>query len=78
MDQVMLAYLGPGGALTLLGSAVALLAAIVLSLLGLVWYPARRLLRCRRAAVPGPDTQPRDDQPSHGPPLRDQPLRDQP
>lgn len=41
----MLGYLGPGGVLTLLGSAVALLGAIAVAFFGLIWYPLKRLLR---------------------------------
>ena len=41
----LLAYLGPGGALTLIGSALALLAAIIIAFFGLVWYPLKRLIR---------------------------------
>ncbi len=41
----MIAYLGPGGALTLIGSALALLAAIAVAFFGLVWYPLKRLVR---------------------------------
>jgi hypothetical protein len=41
----MLSYIGPGGALSAIGSLLALLAATVLALLGFVWYPIKRLLR---------------------------------
>lgn len=41
----MMAYLGPGGALSAIGSFLALLAAAILALLGFVWYPLRRLRR---------------------------------
>jgi len=41
----VLAYLGPGGALSAIGSFLALLAAVVLAVIGFVWYPIRRLLR---------------------------------
>lgn len=41
----VLAYLGPGGALSVLGTGLALLAALVLAFLGLIWYPARRAIR---------------------------------
>ncbi|MCA8954530.1 MAG: hypothetical protein KDC87_00565 [Planctomycetes bacterium] len=56
MSATVLAYLGPGGALTLLGSAFALLAAIAMAFFGLVWYPVKRFLRWRRQAIP--DQQP--------------------
>ena len=42
---MMLAYLGPGGALSLIGSFLALLGAVVFAVLGFVWYPLKRLLR---------------------------------
>ncbi|MEZ5965919.1 MAG: hypothetical protein R3F56_18940 [Planctomycetota bacterium] len=44
----MLGYIGPGGALSLIGSFLALLAAVVFAVLGFVWYPIKRLLRRRR------------------------------
>jgi hypothetical protein len=51
----MLAYLGPGGVLSAIGSFLALLVAVVLALFGFVWYPLKRLLRARksRRAVAG-------------------------
>jgi hypothetical protein len=56
----ILAYIGPGGALSAVGSFLALLAAVVLGVLGFVWYPIKRMLRARRernsagaAATPG-------------------------
>ncbi|MBK8979383.1 MAG: hypothetical protein IPM29_26085 [Planctomycetes bacterium] len=45
----LLAYLGPGGALSSLGSFLALLGTVVLAVVGFVWYPIKRLLRNRRA-----------------------------
>ena len=45
----MIAYIGPGGALSLIGSFLALLAAVVFAVLGFVWYPLKRLLRFMRA-----------------------------
>lgn len=44
----MLAYIGPGGALSAIGSVLALLAAVVLALFGFVWYPIKRMMRARR------------------------------
>ena len=41
----VLAYLGPGGALSAVGSFLALLGAILLAVIGFVWYPVKRLLR---------------------------------
>lgn len=42
------AYMGPGAGLAFLGSLVALIAALGIGALGLVWYPLKRLLRSRR------------------------------
>ena len=44
-SQPAWAYVGPGAGLTAIGSALAVLAAIFLGLVGFVWYPVRRLLR---------------------------------
>lgn len=44
----ILAYLGPGGALSAIGSFLALLAAVVLALVGFVWLPLKRLMRALR------------------------------
>ena len=56
----MLAYLGPGGALTLIGSALALLAAMAVAFFGLIWYPLKRLTRWWRRfrKQPGIDDEP--------------------
>jgi hypothetical protein len=43
------AYMGPGAGLTALGSLVALLGALVLLVVGFIWYPVRRLLRQRKS-----------------------------
>jgi membrane protein implicated in regulation of membrane protease activity len=44
------AYIGPGAGLTAIGTAVALVSALFLAIVGFVWYPIRRLLRKRRTA----------------------------
>jgi len=44
----MIGYVGPGGTLTAIGSFLALAGAIVLGVLGFVWYPIKRLLRTLR------------------------------
>lgn len=48
MTYAMLAYLGPGGALSAIGAFLALLAAVALALVGFVWYPLKRFLSWRR------------------------------
>lgn len=49
------AYVGPGAGLSAIGTVIALLAAIVMAVIGFVWYPVKRLLkrfRGNRAAMP--------------------------
>ena len=43
------AYVGPGAGLSALGSLLALLAAVVVAIVGFLWYPLKRILRKRRA-----------------------------
>ncbi len=38
------AYTGPGAGITAIGSLLALIAALLLALVGFVWYPLKRLL----------------------------------
>jgi hypothetical protein len=42
-----MAYVGPGAGLTAIGAALAFLGAVVMALVGFVWYPLKRLLRAR-------------------------------
>lgn len=43
------AYIGPGAGIGAVGSLVAVASAGVLTLVGLLWYPVRQLLRFRRS-----------------------------
>jgi hypothetical protein len=43
------AYIGPGAGITVIGTVLALIGAIVLALTGLVWYPVKRLRAKARA-----------------------------
>ena len=47
--SVALAYIGPGAGLSAIGSFFALIAAVVVAILGFLWYPFKRLLRNRKA-----------------------------
>jgi hypothetical protein len=37
------AYIGPGAGITAIGTAIALIGAIVLAIVGFIWYPVKRL-----------------------------------
>lgn len=39
------AYMGPGAGLSAVGSFIALLGALLLLVLGFLWYPIKRLMR---------------------------------
>ena len=39
------AYIGPGAGLGAIGTAIALVGAVILLIVGFVWYPLKRLLR---------------------------------
>lgn len=43
------AYVGPGAGLSAIGSALAFVGVILLMIVGLVWYPVKRLLRGSRS-----------------------------
>ena len=38
------AYLGPGAGLSAIGSAIALLAAILIAIVGFLWFPLKRMM----------------------------------
>ena len=44
------AYIGPGAGISAVGSLLALSAAVLLALVGFVWYPVKRLMKNRRKA----------------------------
>ncbi|MEM7709712.1 MAG: hypothetical protein AAF264_02960 [Pseudomonadota bacterium] len=46
--KAALAYVGPGAGLTAIGTMIALVAAILLAVVGFVWYPIKRMLRARK------------------------------
>ena len=37
------AYIGPGAGITAIGTAIALIGAIILAIVGFIWYPVKRL-----------------------------------
>lgn len=44
------AYIGPGAGVSAIGTLLAIVAAIILMVVGFVWYPLKRLLRKLRSA----------------------------
>lgn len=50
LPQAAEAYIGPGAGISAIGTVVALLGALVLMIVGFVWYPIKRLRRKMRAA----------------------------
>ena len=48
--QPAFAYVGPGAGLTAIGTLVAVVAAVLLAIIGFVWYPLKRLMRRKRSA----------------------------
>jgi hypothetical protein len=43
------AYIGPGAGISVIGTIIAFLAAIVFAIVGFVWYPVKRLRAAMRA-----------------------------
>jgi len=43
------AYIGPGAGITAFGSLLAIIALVLLAMIGFVWYPAKRLIKNRKA-----------------------------
>jgi hypothetical protein len=39
------AYIGPGAGLAAIGTLIALIAAVIFTIVGFVWYPIKRLLK---------------------------------
>lgn len=45
---VSLAYIGPGAGLSAIGTLVALVGAVLLAIVGFVWYPVKRMMKKRK------------------------------
>ncbi|MEM7522787.1 MAG: hypothetical protein AAF360_03325 [Pseudomonadota bacterium] len=50
--QPAFAYIGPGAGLSAIGTLLALFAAVLLAVVGFLWYPLKRLMRRRPASGP--------------------------
>ena len=44
------AYAGPGAGLSMIGSLVALIGALLAGIFGFVWFPMKRMMKKRKAA----------------------------
>jgi len=49
VPKTALAYIGPGAGLSAIGALVAAIGAVILLVVGFVWYPVKRMLRNRKA-----------------------------
>jgi type VI protein secretion system component VasK len=38
------AYIGPGAGISVIGTVIALIGAVLLAIIGFIWYPMKRLL----------------------------------
>ena len=56
--QITLAYVGPGTGLSAIGSFLALLMAVVLTVVGFFWLPLKRILKARRQKEVPPHEEP--------------------
>ena len=55
------AYLGPGGAVSGIGALLALIGAVLLSIIGFVWYPIKRMLTGKQRASEVDDEDDKDE-----------------
>ena len=51
LSDTAFAYIGPGGGLSVIGTVIALIGAILLAIVGFVWYPVKRMLRKKKPAT---------------------------
>jgi len=55
LPEIATAYVGPGAGLGAIGTVLALIGAVLLAILGFLWYPIKRLLAKRRGRSPPAD-----------------------
>jgi hypothetical protein len=53
------AYIGPGAGLSVIGTAVAFVGALVFAIIGFVWYPLKRLAAALRSSRSSGDEDPK-------------------
>ncbi|MEL6477403.1 MAG: hypothetical protein AAFR17_08755 [Pseudomonadota bacterium] len=52
MPDLAAAYVGPGAGLGAIGTVLALIAAVVLAIVGFLWYPIKRMLKGKKKPAP--------------------------
>ncbi|MBK9587691.1 MAG: hypothetical protein IPO50_03525 [Sphingomonadales bacterium] len=52
-SEPALGYVGPGAGLTVIGSLVALVSAVLVGIFGFIWYPLKRFLKRGKKPSPG-------------------------
>lgn len=57
------AYLGPGGAVSSVGALLALIGAVLLAVIGFVWFPLKRMLKGGPKTVDEDDDESENDEP---------------
>ena len=60
LPQPALAYVGPGAGLGMVGSFLAIAAAVIVTLLGVVIYPLRKFLKWRKERAQANEKKPDD------------------
>ena len=50
--QTVFAYMGPGTGLSAIGASLALVAGVVIAILGFLWYPIKRPLGTKKSQEP--------------------------
>ncbi|MEM7268686.1 MAG: hypothetical protein AAF401_05475 [Pseudomonadota bacterium] len=58
VPTLAMAYVGPGAGISAIGSLIALIAAVLLAIVGFLWFPLKRMLRKRsnKPAEGSPET----------------------
>lgn len=61
MPTVAMAYIGPGAGLGAIGTLIALIGAVLLAIVGFVWYPIKRMIRRRKPVDGASDNDPKSN-----------------
>ncbi len=61
LPTIAFAYVGPGAGLSAIGTVLALIGAVLLGIVGFIWYPIKRLLRGKQVEEIKEDDETSDD-----------------